>query len=443
MPPTPLPIKPNDLRRLALDILGADFLTRADVEAIKTGSAESGPVLTTLESAVALLADIENNTDGLEGFTDGLEGFVDGLETALSNIQGTLTLVQGYVDQLEGFSDGVETLLTAIRDNADQLEPKIDETNARLGEVSATPTANTIQDRLKSIRSVLDTLNAKDFATQDTLTNIYARTDIALSVLRDGIKGSHTLTDIYNQISNVASGGFYSDFGSASNLGSALNSEVVFDNVGGFSSISFRVVPPTGGTVVFEGTADGDNWDAATMRSTVFGEYVSQATVADILIGSISALRKFRVRVSVAGSANGSCKGRAQRDASTTEGAEFDQRPDKIGATLITKGNTFTTAQTGTVLWTPSSGKRIYVTSYKINARSTTDGTITIFDDTDTNDNWILPPTQYDVSVNNSIRDGEQFSIPYKAKAVGNSIKVTSVGNIDFAVVVRGYEALG
>lgn len=41
-----------------------------------------------------------------------------------------------------------------------------------IGEISTSPTANTVMDRLKQIESIINTLESKDFATQTTLNSI-------------------------------------------------------------------------------------------------------------------------------------------------------------------------------------------------------------------------------------------------------------------------------
>lgn len=128
----------------------------------------------------------------------------------------------------------------------------------------------------------------------------------------------------------------FQDFGSINNLSAALNSEVVYDNKHGMSTISFHLNIPTGATVVFEGSLDGLTYTGVKLRSMDTDEYSSSATESSPYIGSISSLRMFRVRVSVAGSAAGSVIGRASDQMSTLEGVEFENLPRYL--TLAIKG---------------------------------------------------------------------------------------------------------
>ena len=230
------------------------------------------------------------------------------------------------------------------------------------------------------------------------------------------------------------------DFGSVGNLAAALDSVVEYDNIHGMATIFMRVVPPTGGTVAFESTPDGTNWDSATLRSTGADDYQSSAAAADFFLGSISGARKFRVRVSVAGAAAGTVHGSAHLEMSTLEGQEFRASPHKLGGTRIKGAHQFTTAQAGTILYTPSPGKRFCITSLAIAVSGVTDGIVRIFDETDANPNY-LANRQFDVSVNAATeaiyRYGEP---PWESDVAGNRLRLTSTTNMTISIVYLGYE---
>lgn len=122
-------------------------------------------IIAAIATLEVLLQQIEDNTDGLEGFVDGLEGFTDGVEaliaatnTALGGLQTTMTAISGFVDGLEGFVDGLETL--------------IDTTNTTLSTISTTLT--TISGAVDQLEGYLDGVEASltTIATNTTVTPI-------------------------------------------------------------------------------------------------------------------------------------------------------------------------------------------------------------------------------------------------------------------------------
>lgn len=114
---------------------------------------------------------------------------------------------------------------------------------------------------------------------------------------------------------------FPSDF--SGSIGQAQNNVFTFTNTNGHAGIAFRLVPPTGATVVFESSFDGGiNWNPCTMRGATVEGYGQTANVTDVFLGSIAGMTHFRVRTSVGGSAPGSITGRAVPQAHTLEGIE-------------------------------------------------------------------------------------------------------------------------
>jgi len=234
---------------------------------------------------------------------------------------------------------------------------------------------------------------------------------------------------------------FAEDFGVTGNLAAALNSAVEFDNVDGFSTVGFRLKVPTGGAVVFEGSFDGAVWFTITLRSVNTDEFQQTATNDDHYIGSISSVRKFRVRVSVAGSAVGDVVGRVTMDVAMLEGQEFLPPPDKFGQTPIHKDGTFTTIQTGFALWTPAVGKKYVVTDIIVTATGTVDGRLKIFDESDTTGNYLFNGV-LDPAVNNSIYIHISLRTPFLSSAIGNKLKVTTTAAVNCSVIAHGYEKI-
>jgi hypothetical protein len=224
-------------------------------------------------------------------------------------------------------------------------------------------------------------------------------------------------------------------------LGSALNSSAEYDNIYGFATISFRLVVPTGATVVFEETVDGTNYTATTVRANGSDDNYKQfTTVSDSFIGSISGARKFRARVSVAGSAPGTFAGRATIFPSTLEGQEHGFAPHKRGFTPIRKDFEFLLSQVGTDVWIPAAGKKFVITSFTLFGSGTTDSIITLFDQTDVAGNRLFRGF-FDVSTNSPIFTSTYLGdSPFISSTENNTLKFSSSAGVDIFGALYGYE---
>lgn len=87
------------------------------------------------------------------GGGDASEATLQAILSALDTVESKLQSIMDNTDQLEIKADSINL-------NTDTLEAKTQEVSDRVGEVSATPTANTVQDRLKSLKTVLDSISA-------------------------------------------------------------------------------------------------------------------------------------------------------------------------------------------------------------------------------------------------------------------------------------------
>lgn len=232
----------------------------------------------------------------------------------------------------------------------------------------------------------------------------------------------------------------YEEFGSSGNLSSSLSSAVTFDNVGGYSTLAFRLTIPTSATVTFEATFDGSNWQSVTMRQIGDDGYAQTSAVTGNYIGSISGVRKFRVRVSTAGSGTGTVMGRAQREASTLEGIEHAAPADNIGYAPVHKGVNISTAAT-TDIWTPATGKKFVVTDYDLTVQGTGSLNLKVFDGTDASGNWL-----FNGAFGTNSITGQTFQLsrslvtPFVSSAVNNVLKITTDSTQTVKGVIIGYE---
>ena len=218
-----------------------------------------------------------------------------------------------------------------------------------------------------------------------------------------------------------------------------MNDATIFENKRGFSTIAFHCNVPTGGEITFEVTYDNSNWESVSFRSVDLDIYTKTTDNGSDFIGSIAGVRKIRFRTSIAGSASGTIEGQLQRDASVLEGIEFGYPPHRFGFTPVHKDNSFATAQTGTGLWTPATGKKFVLTDLTIICGGITDGTVTIFDETNSSGN-ILFKGAIDISNNKQFFFFFSLRTPYVGSTINNSLKITTSAAIDIDIIMHGYE---
>jgi hypothetical protein len=126
----------------------------------------------------------------------------------LKQIQDDIAGIETDIASLEGKDFATQTTLATLLTET--------EFEARVGEVSATPTTNTVLDRLKQIQDDVDALltafNAEDFASETTLTAANANLadiETILTTIRD-TAGIKKITDQLpagtNEIGKVAQG---------------------------------------------------------------------------------------------------------------------------------------------------------------------------------------------------------------------------------------------
>jgi len=224
-------------------------------------------------------------------------------------------------------------------------------------------------------------------------------------------------------------------------IGQNLNNEFLFDNPCGFASIGFRLVVPIGGTVNFEGSFDDTSWTPITLRQIGADGFRNHTHSDENFIGSISNIRKFRARVSQAGSVPGSLHGRVIHDVSTLEGIEHGNPPHQIGHPIFRFGVDIIAPVSGQVLYTPSvegsHSKSFVITGYQLSMSGT--GEISIFDETDSSENWIFAAS-VKVNVAESEFISHIFSPPFVSALAGNKVKITATGTAIVKGVFTGYE---
>ncbi len=120
--------------------------------------------------------------------------------------------------------------------------------------------------------------------------------------------------------------------------------------------------------------------------------------------------------------------------------------PHVIGYSTIHKDVEYTTAQTGTAIWTPPTGKKFVVTDVTIATGGTTAGVVTLWQ-------GASGDTTYSVGTDPAIFKGEfapsanskpgfvkQWKVPYVSTTVDHILRITTSAAITIYVQVDGYE---
>lgn len=216
-----------------------------------------------------------------------------------------------------------------------------------------------------------------------------------------------------------------------------LNETLEFTNEG-FGTILFYIDVPTGGAVTFQMAVDS-TWESISLRSITNDIFGSVLTADGFYVGSVIGASKIRFLTSTGGSADGSVDGQFVRAVSMLEGIEFGNPPHRFGYAPIHVDAHYTTAQTGTVIFTPDSGKTSVVTDFYLVVSGSTDCNVKIFDETDSAGNYIFY-ADVEVATNKNFVFGHSFVTPYVASAADNSWKITTDAACTVDLIGHGYQ---
>lgn len=112
---------------------------------------------------------------------------------------------------------------------------------------------------------------------------------------------------------------------------------------------------------------------------------------------------------------------------------------DKFKTTPVRKDFSYSSTQTNTIIWTPTSGKKYVITDLTLNIRNSTLGAINvaIFDESNSTGNYLYRAnfeagTNYD-AVSNLITE-------FISSNINRNLKITTSGNLMISGSVQGYE---
>lgn len=239
------------------------------------------------------------------------------------------------------------------------------------------------------------------------------------------------------------------DWNVSNTLGTAANSTVEY-NVSGLGSCAVYVGTTTTGTIIFEATIDGKNWftHAGAIDPNIGGTDLLVQSSFTPTAGTyykipITGFRSIRVRtVTTLGTAVTLFFVGDEHDIFH----DVTPAPHNIGYTQIHRDGEYTTAQTGTALWTPSTGKRFVVTDITISTGGTTSGIVTIWQ-------GAAADTAYTAGTDPVIFRGEfaptttakpgvvkHFPLPFISTTVDHIVRVTTSAAMTVYVQINGYE---
>jgi hypothetical protein len=239
------------------------------------------------------------------------------------------------------------------------------------------------------------------------------------------------------------------DWSNTATLGTTVGSIVDY-NIGSISAVSVYIATTTTGTFDIEGTIDGKNW----FRHPYVVDYNS-AGQALLIQDPITPTSTSFYKMSVAG-----LKALRLRTTATLgtavvvafvgvkEEGQFHigYSPDNIGHNIQSKSGEYTTAQAGTSLWIPATGKKICITDMTIATAGTTAGIVTVWQGSSAD-------TTYTVGTDPVVFRGEflptatanpgmvkSFSVPFTTTTAGHYIRVTTSTAITVYIQLNGYE---
>lgn len=224
--------------------------------------------------------------------------------------------------------------------------------------------------------------------------------------------------------------------GFSSSLSETLGATYTLD-CEGFVGIGLHVVPPTGGQIAFEGSYDGVNFSAITLREVGANGYTQKCVATEDYIGSIACLAKVRFRTSVGGSAPGSIGGRMNQTGSTIEGIEHGNAPHNIGYPVMAKTLAFTGSVYNYPVWIPATGKKWVITDihFTIDASSV----VTIADGYVESRDFLFKGS-FKPAAGQSAFVPVVFALPHVAHSSTGSLTFTQTATANVDGVIHGYE---
>ena len=232
-------------------------------------------------------------------------------------------------------------------------------------------------------------------------------------------------------------------------LGTAVNSASAVD-VDGCSGATVSISTTTTGTFVIEGTGDNTNWfNVETFDITsdlwVTGQSLTPTTGRVYAI-ICAGLRQVRIRTNATLGATVTHYWVLDDSQDFIAGIDTGAAPHNFGYLNVHKDGEYNTQQTGTALWTPTSGKKFVVADITITTGGTTSGIVTLWQ-------GAVADTTYTAGTDPAVFRGEfapsanskpgvvkSFNIPYVSTTADHILRVTTSAAMTVYVQCNGYE---
>lgn len=247
----------------------------------------------------------------------------------------------------------------------------------------------------------------------------------------------------------VGTGPGYAHRYNPTNLATAANSTSAIEVEGG-NTMSWGIGTTTTGTFIFEATADGTNWLSVEVFDAfndlwVTGQNLTPASgrVYHVACGGY---RQVRIRTVSTLGATVSHFVNVSNSQQLLAGIDTGAAPHNFGYTLIHKDGEYTTAQTGTNIWVPGSGKKFVITDITISTGGTTAGLVTLFQAASGTTTYAAGTTpaifrgNFVPSATASPGMVKSFNVPYVSTTADHTLHVTTSAAITVYIQINGYE---
>lgn len=233
------------------------------------------------------------------------------------------------------------------------------------------------------------------------------------------------------------------------NLATATNSASTIDTDGA-SGVTLAINTVTSGTFIIEGTADNTNWIPLEVFDSSADLWVSGENITPIT-GKVYQIvsqgyRQVRIRTTATLGATVAHFWTLTLGNQVLAGIDTGPAPHNFGYLVRHFNAEYTTAQTGTALWTPTTGRKFVVTDITISTGGTTAGVVTLWQ-------GAAADTTYTVGTDRVIFRGEfapsatskpgvvkNFMVPFVSNTTDHVLRVTTSAAMTVYIQVNGYD---